>query len=646
MPAQGSTATDAGPGPREEMCEQPLERLRMLSDAPLSDDRRDFFGYGVYADTIAELIGSEGTDTPLALAISGPWGAGKTSLARMIADRLRARSQPDDRQNLVCWFNAWMHDDAPHLGAAMAACVATVAARNRPWWRTLIEPLPSAMVGSRDRWRRRLGIGVASWLIVFTALSISPVRRAVESIDAIKQLGAPTGSIAALVFLVVLLAPRLYSAFERAAHFIDDPASEAARGSIAEVRGQLGRLIRQALYNRRLIVFVDDLERCAPARAMEVCEVANQLLSHANVVTVFVADMQLIAKAAEDRFQDASSGGNAGRRYLEKIVQLQLTLPSPKTVDLEHLMDGHDPGDGGRTPLGRSQTSDEELRSPSALFGTLSDVPFLIAQDPPIGVPSFVLGAVLGSRVAFLSGAIPQAAADQHASVEWLLGIPARASGSTVLAVSAFAFEGATLTCMIVAALLRVHRRHRSHRKREEIKKLINDEIDRTARRRPLEDAVIEALRAKRKNLTLEERNFTQALVRSYLLDHAPELDDVERVILQVPPNLPRGAKRMLNHARLLTQIARARKLFDGDPGLAPAHLGAWIVLGERWPSIARRVEQDPLCLGRLQALAQSPDALERVVGEAGEGQVTDLAKLLTKDPLLGAVATRLVHFE
>src|SRR6266511_2920595 len=46
---------------------------------------------------------------------------------------------------------------------------------------------------------------------------------------------------------------------------------------------------------RRFVIFVDDLERCRPPRAVEVCEVASQLLGHPNVVTVLVADMATIA---------------------------------------------------------------------------------------------------------------------------------------------------------------------------------------------------------------------------------------------------------------------------------------------------------------------------------------------------------------
>jgi predicted KAP-like P-loop ATPase len=112
------------------------EALRTLSDKPLEDDADDRLDFVAYADALAELLDHPATDTPLTIAISAQWGAGKTSLAKMIEGRLkRWPLQRGDPPHITCWFNAWMHDDAPHLGAAFAAEVAKTAGRCRPMWR-------------------------------------------------------------------------------------------------------------------------------------------------------------------------------------------------------------------------------------------------------------------------------------------------------------------------------------------------------------------------------------------------------------------------------------------------------------------------------------------------------------------------------
>jgi polynucleotide 5'-kinase involved in rRNA processing len=44
---------------------------------------------GAYADALALLMDSKAADTPLTIAINGPWGSGKTSLAEMAEFRLK-----------------------------------------------------------------------------------------------------------------------------------------------------------------------------------------------------------------------------------------------------------------------------------------------------------------------------------------------------------------------------------------------------------------------------------------------------------------------------------------------------------------------------------------------------------------------------
>jgi len=138
----------------------------------------------------------------------------------------------------------------------------------------------------------------------------------------------------------IALFRRTFKVSDSVGTFIDAPRSAAAQGTLAEVRDQLGRIMRQAQRRwrgraqRRVVIFVDDLERCAADKALDMCEVVSQLLAHQDVVTVVVADLDLLEFAAEARYHQKGSDGGApndysdvGQEYLHKLIQLRFNLP-------------------------------------------------------------------------------------------------------------------------------------------------------------------------------------------------------------------------------------------------------------------------------------------------------------------------------
>ena len=327
-----------------------LGSLLIQSDSAFAD-KTDSLNFGPYAQALAFLLDQRQSRTPFIVAISAPWGAGKTTLARLVEEQLKTRFEWED-DHIICWFNAWNHDDSANLGAAFAARVAQSANRKRRWWRRLAQPLPSAMLTPEQRWRRKLWIILGS-LAVAAALVLGPdtgnmVKAAAKPTDktwltAVHGVQGFGLTLLVLLGAIAFIYPKVFSGAKALSRFITDPQTEAATGSIDMVRLQLRNLIKQATRDRRrLIVFVDDLERCRPPRAVEVCEVASQLLSHEGVVTVLLADMTVIARSAAIKYRALEQPGSGedsgpaydeyGRSYLQKIVQVQFDLP-PRSME-------------------------------------------------------------------------------------------------------------------------------------------------------------------------------------------------------------------------------------------------------------------------------------------------------------------------
>jgi KAP family P-loop domain len=347
-------SSEASPGdsaaPSAEPTAPPGFRLQMLADAPVDDDLTDRFGYRDIADGLAQLIEGEGTATPLTIAVSAPWGAGKTSLLKLVENRVvRRRNQRGEAPTIVVWFNAWMHDAAPSLSAALAADVARHATRCRDPLIRLWHPLPTSMLSPQERTRRKVWLGVVAFgiavAIYFLAHGlIGPSVTEVAKVQA--ALGASVAGWFVVAWALTFLWPRVHKSVAAVAAFVDDPRSAAATGSMSQVAAQLGELIDEARAGvqqawgareqPRFVVVVEDLERCQLPKAVDVCEVVAQLLDHPGVITVLVGDLRVIAVSAEIKYQDAAerfgqdpdfAADGLGRFFLQKVVQFELELP-------------------------------------------------------------------------------------------------------------------------------------------------------------------------------------------------------------------------------------------------------------------------------------------------------------------------------
>jgi hypothetical protein len=121
----------------------------------------------------------------------------------------------------------------------------------------------------------------------------------------------------------------------------------------------------------------------------------------------------------------------------------------------------------------------------------------------------------------------------------------------------------------------------------------------------------------------------------------------VQGFIVKHLPHLPRESKRRINHALLLTAIARARLMFGGDPELMPDHLAKWVILKERWPAVERQALRDPGVVGRLEAAANKgrvDDELQSVGMRATDPSA--LGEMLRDEPQLAPLTERLVYFK
>jgi hypothetical protein len=317
---------------------------RALADQYSAEDQ---LGFSDYATAVADFIEDKRTKKPLTIGIDAPWGMGKTTLMHMIQDRLQ-EDRPYAPPLPTAWFNAWKHDKEESLWAALALEILSQVQQKLSrreqlalWLELNKERLDIKLLGLR--FLRSLLLLLI--LLLLLAGAVTAVLRVVDIQLAAEQGWRYIGLIGGLGVAATLyntIGKDLYrgvtSPFKlKIAEYMEEPNYEEKVGFLAQFERDFKRVIGAVTDNgnRPLVIFIDDLDRSAPPKPVEIFEAINLLLDSEHCVFVLGMDSEAVAKSIEAKYKDlrddlANARGSEpslGRRFLEKIVQIPMTVP-------------------------------------------------------------------------------------------------------------------------------------------------------------------------------------------------------------------------------------------------------------------------------------------------------------------------------
>ena len=433
---------------------RPLAGVR--SDAP---SERDLIAATSDVETLADLIAAAETSPPLAIALIGDWGVGKSSVMLQIQRRIDALAEMSrNNPGLSVFasnvrqvrFNAWDYSDdqlwsglVEHLFRALAADPdssaappdpGTVEAERRTLRRNLAEQEAagerlSSGLRAADRavqpqgFLAWLGSPVYTWRVVTAATR--ELAREIRSAPWVllgwavlgalaygawslwgSKIGAAATAVAAVIAPAVVIGQRLRSwhrtgmgatarlrgrldeqerainqtiadlrerlalidASARLSAFLSDRAASGAyqeyRGLLGQVRSDLATLSSDLTAARnewlvsgattlppleRIVLYIDDLDRCPPRRVVEVLEAVHLMLALELFVVVVAVDARWLIRSLEYHYRelfstgdglvpaapasspeaDAEGGPASPVDYLDKIFQIPYVLAPP-----------------------------------------------------------------------------------------------------------------------------------------------------------------------------------------------------------------------------------------------------------------------------------------------------------------------------
>ena len=307
----------------------------------------DQLGFAHYVDAFAQLIAAPDTHPPLTIGIYGSWGMGKSFLLHHIEQRLESKpsdGNPGSSSRMpgaaagpkvrVVHFNAWEYSAAVLIWPGLVRKI--LDKLEEPWspWKRFAKRFRRNIRRQTRQFRGRLILVALVLLSVVLGVALlQPGSDATIIGGAIAVLGI--GGLAGLAKLITDTIANPLGQYVTA--LAEDSDYGRHIGYMTEIRNDLKKLEEQLRRdNGRILVLIDDLDRCEPEKVVEVLQAINLLLNFESFIVCLGIDARIITAAVEKHYENLlSEVGASGYEYLDKIVQIPFRIPEPDEDEIK-----------------------------------------------------------------------------------------------------------------------------------------------------------------------------------------------------------------------------------------------------------------------------------------------------------------------
>lgn len=246
--------------------------MTLSSDLPISDPTEDRFGLEPFARALAASVENASAPAGMVLAVTGPWGSGKSSAINLTRHYLRDAEERGDVA--VVPFNPWWFAGADTLTLS--------------FFQELNKAIGPSLPKAVRQSLAALGRGVSAVGAVAGALANLKTPGLGDVI------GGATGLLGKLT--------------------ADDRTVDQEHRRVSDALAQ---------QNKKFLVIIDDIDRLNPDDALTIFRLVKSVGRLPNVVYLLAFDRQIAERLVAERFP------SEGPSYLEKIIQANFDLPPP-----------------------------------------------------------------------------------------------------------------------------------------------------------------------------------------------------------------------------------------------------------------------------------------------------------------------------
>ena len=237
-----------------------------ITDMPCTSEEEDLLEISKYVKGLGKFIRE--CQTPMSIAIQGDWGTGKTSTLNLLKKNLEADK---DTNGIKCvFFNTWQYSQFNMEDSLYVS---------------FVHNLVKQCGGNDEILKTVAGFGK---LAFFKAIDWKFGTNASEILDG----------------------------FEK--------AKKDQMESVSKLQEDFAELVKKT--GKRLVIFIDDLDRLNPEVAVELLEIIKLFVNVENSIFVLAIDYEVVVKGVRKKYGENLSEEKC-RNFFDKIIQLPFKMP-------------------------------------------------------------------------------------------------------------------------------------------------------------------------------------------------------------------------------------------------------------------------------------------------------------------------------
>lgn len=275
----------------------------------------DYLNFGEVSSLAVDILKSENM-LPVSIGIFGNWGAGKSSLLKIIEKQINEEYGKDI---LVVNFDAWLYQGYDDARAALLEVIATKLNEAAQGNLTLVERTFSLF--NRVDKVRALGVTIEGIALAMGIPTGGMISRGFGALKNIVSNGVNENTYKDAVNTGSELVK---------SGLIKDKEVLTPPQQINLFRDEYSSILKDL--NKNIIVFIDNLDRCLPNNAIQTLEAIRLFLFLPNTAFVIAADEDMIRTSVSEYFKGTSARHHID--YLDKLIQVPIRVPRTGLLEI------------------------------------------------------------------------------------------------------------------------------------------------------------------------------------------------------------------------------------------------------------------------------------------------------------------------